>query len=100
MKNFKKSLVLSPFFHPTSLRHFLSFGLKTPVLQKTNLLNNLQRHPHLQLPLHYPLSHLRLAQLPFQIPPDITGGVIPLYHNHLLSPLALPFQLQPPKTAD
>jgi len=50
MKNFKKSLVFSPFISCPSLIPLLSFVEKIQIPQKTNPLNNLQRPPLLPLP--------------------------------------------------
>src|ERR1700761_4829570 len=58
MKNFKKSLVFSPFLPSPLLIYFPSFEGKTPILQKINPLNSPQRNPQPPppLPLHYPFS--------------------------------------------
>src|SRR6266852_46668 len=91
MKNFKKSLVSSSFPSSSHLISFPSFVVKTPILQKTNPLNNPLRNPQPPPPpRHYPFSPPRLAKSPFQTAPDIMEATTPFNHNQPRNLLARP----------
>lgn len=101
MKNFKKSLVSSPFPFSSLLISFPSFVVKTPILQKTNPLNNPQRHPQPPPPpRHYPFSPPHLANLPFRTAPGIMEATTPFYHKQPRNLLARLLNLLPHRTVD
>ena len=100
MKNFKKSLVFSPFPPNHLLISFYSFVPKTQILQKINPLNSPRRNPQHPPLLHYPLCPPRLVKLPSKIAPDTTEAIILLPPNYLRNLLALPFKPHPPRTVD
>ncbi len=100
MKNFKKSLVCSPFSSCSHLISFHSFVVKIPI-RKTSLLHSPLRHLQpLPPPLRCPSNPPRLFKGPSQTALDTMGAIIPFHPSHLRSLLARLFNLLPPRTVD